>query len=632
MISTLFQIGGDVLQSRDKRLKLLLFIALGAFAVYFGFFHYSAMRSVGLIKHWGYYFMLAILLAFIWETYCVTRARWADLLPWLRQYFNWKFCAVLGVLSIYLWTSQEVGYKVIMDEINLLGTSMYLHLDKQAMSILRGYELNGVFLPLDGFVDKRPLFYPFLVSLIHDFTGYRPENAFALNLTLIPVALILSYVLGVLVSNARGGLLAMLLLACFPMFNQCCHGGGFEALNVVMILVVFLASCLYLREPSPGLLSVLCLSAVILANVRYESVLFILPVALVIMTGWYRSRGVIFSRGFFLTPILLVPVPMLYRVFEIDPENTWQLGSKEAASPFSLEFLPRNLGQCVSMFFDTGHEQPVSVFLSTFGLIGMILFLVLLLRKAREKSPIKAEYLALAFTSLGVLMLLGLLLLYFWDFDDNMTRRLALPIVVLMIFPGVASLGSLKRAAKIFPWVFALTCLALIVEVAPRYSKDMFTKGYDPGAVTNWKREVIREHEGEYNLFIDIPGLWVTHEVPAITQARAIEKKELLKFHLNNKTFDHIYVVEGFVKDFSDGVLRGGRFARLDDDFVLEPMTQKTFNNVIFIRISEVVDIKAEEPDWIKERFEMKADEGETRSEQLDFMRLQQKRLARLLP
>lgn len=632
MIAKIRSLVDDVIQSRSLRLRLFGFLLLACIAVYFGFFAFSAKDSVSFIKHTGYYFMLAAVVATGVESYLFCRRNWGELHPWLRHHYAWPFWATLVPLTLFLWMIQDVGFKVLMDEINLLGTSMCLHLDKQAYTVLRGYELGGVFLPLDGFIDKRPLLFPFLLSIMHDLTGYRPENAFYFNLALTPVALSLCYTLGVLLSGARGGVLAMLLLACFPMFNQCAHGGGFEALNLVMILSAMLCACLYLRRPEPGSLSVFCLSAVLLANVRYESVLFVGPVAIIVILGWLRAEKVLLSRGLFYAPILLLPIPMLHRIFEVNPAFAWQLTSKSADSPFGLEFFFRNLGQAISMFFSLNHSQPVSVGLSVFGVVGCALFLVLLLREARKPERISAELVALAWMGVGILALAGLLMLYFWDFDDVATRRLGLPIVILLIFPGIAALGRLFPSRPVISGMIALAVLILLIEVAPRSSKDIYQKEYYPANFTAWKRQFIKDHAGEYNLMIDTPGLWVTHEVPAILHNTAVEKKGLLKFHLQNRTFDNIYLVETFTKDIATGKLRGKPYIQLDDDFVLETVAEKTFNDVVYLRISRVTDIQVETPEGLWTDYDESYDDYMSRTDLQAHVREQQRLLARLLP
>jgi hypothetical protein len=69
-------------------------------------------------------------------------------------------------------------------------------------------------------VDKRRHFYPFLVSLAHDVTGYRPSNAFVVNAVLGVLFLGRVYGWGVVLGGPRHGMLAVLLISTLPLLAQ----------------------------------------------------------------------------------------------------------------------------------------------------------------------------------------------------------------------------------------------------------------------------------------------------------------------------------------------------------------------------------------------------------------------------
>src|SRR6185436_13954345 len=106
--------------------------------------------------------------------------------PWaeLTEPGGWRIPALILACGLVLLVHEKYGFKILMDEVMLLGTSMGMHFDKHPLVPVRGHDLQGAFQLIDGQLDKRPLFQPFLVSLLHDLTGYRPENVFALNTAL----------------------------------------------------------------------------------------------------------------------------------------------------------------------------------------------------------------------------------------------------------------------------------------------------------------------------------------------------------------------------------------------------------------------------------------------------------------
>ncbi|HVU23248.1 MAG TPA: hypothetical protein VHE13_03920, partial [Opitutus sp.] len=177
---------------RDRR--LWLFALTAALAVVLGFFTFSADASIRAVIYGGYWAMLVLAALFGWSLWRVGRASWPG---WTatRQWRRWP-AALVGGCGLLLLVQERFGFKILMDEVMLLGTSMSLHFDRTALVAMRGNDIQGAFQLLGGQLDKRPLFHPFLLSVLHDLTGYRPENAFVLNVILTFVLLGLAYHVG----------------------------------------------------------------------------------------------------------------------------------------------------------------------------------------------------------------------------------------------------------------------------------------------------------------------------------------------------------------------------------------------------------------------------------------------------
>ena len=219
---------------------------------------------------------------------------------------------------------EDYGYKILMDEYNLTSTSLNMHVDKSAYTPTRGRIIQGEYEFIDGYIDKRPFLYPFLVSIIHDISGYRMSNPFILNSVLCFILFFVIYLGGFHLGGKRGGVLAILLLAGLPLVGQNATGAGFELLNFLLLaLTVFLSLSLTAR---PGLdkETLLVLSAILLANVRYESILFILPVILLIA---FRSKADSRLGPGWITmwaPWLLLPLLLQNRWFR-SRADLWEL-------------------------------------------------------------------------------------------------------------------------------------------------------------------------------------------------------------------------------------------------------------------------------------------------------------------
>src|SRR5438445_681969 len=150
----------------DRRLVLLCLSA--ALAVVLVFLTFAPGQSLQAVIYGGYWAMLLLTGLFGWSLFKIardSRPEWPD---W-RQGPRWPALLIAGG-SVLLLVHESYGFKILMDEIMLLGTSMSMHLDKTALVPMRGHDIQGAFQLLAGQLDKRPLFQPFLVSVLQDFT------------------------------------------------------------------------------------------------------------------------------------------------------------------------------------------------------------------------------------------------------------------------------------------------------------------------------------------------------------------------------------------------------------------------------------------------------------------------------
>src|ERR1019366_1179143 len=98
-------------------------------------------------------------------------------------------------------------------------------------------DFNGTWLPIDTFLDKRPYFFTFILSLVHDLTGYRMANVFFLNGALTAAFLSLAYWFCRELTSRAGGLLVVVLLVTMPLFGQNAACAGMEMHNLVMLVL-----------------------------------------------------------------------------------------------------------------------------------------------------------------------------------------------------------------------------------------------------------------------------------------------------------------------------------------------------------------------------------------------------------
>lgn len=578
----------------ERRVQLFILVAI--LSLVLGFFTISPGQALQVMIYGGYWIMLLVSGLFAWTLYKMFRTDWGG---WdqIRRAPRWP-AVMIAVCGCVLLVHEAYGFKILMDEVMLLGTSMSLHFDKMALVPMRGHDIQGAFQVLGGDLDKRPLFHPFLVSLIHDIFGYRPENVFALNTVLTFFLLTLSYCTGFRLGGKGGGAIAVLLLTSIPLMAQNATGGGFEILNLVMILGTLLLGMRYAQRRDGDSLDAFGLSAILLAQTRYESVLFLFPVAFTILWVWWSERKPNFTWLVVAMPFFLVPCVLHNKIFSART-SSWEMASQPGFDrPFSFSYIADNIGHDLNFFFSTTGSQSNSLVLSCLGFLALpflALWTVKVLADLKNAPPIKA---VMAIFSLGFAAHALLMLCYFWGrFDDPVIRRLSLPFHLTLMLATIITAMELDRRGRIWLVLAAVVGIGFFAQSIPTMSRHSYTSEYYYGREMEWRRQFIAEHPEKDYLFIDNSSIiWITHLVSATTIQQAREHKENIIFNQRNRTFSAIYVFQRYAVEPDTGALtlrdKNNRFDDdLGPDYKLETVWERRFTPLTVSRISRVVSI-----------------------------------------
>ena len=433
------------------RLRLLLLIASALLALVVGLHGFDIFWCKLVVIHFGYPVIFIAFCCFVYSLYRV----------YLRYFIRPEFtrASILpGLLvagcSIFLLMHEPIGFKIVMDEPVLLSTSRMMHFRKEVLAPYEANSYGGSFHVTRGYLDKRPYFQPFLISLLHSITGYRPENAFVLNILLTPLLLSLAYYFGKKLTNRRGGIITVLLLTSIPLLAQNATGGHFEILNLVMILGVMLLACLYLERPGPETLAALCFTGILLTQTRYESTFFALPVALVVLLGWMKKKEIILTWPVVFSPLLLILYPMHFRV-TLDRKDSFQIVDKGHDTAFELDYFRDNLEAAGIYFFNFGQVLSNSLLVSFTGLVALGFFIRYLVTHRREIWEKDMPNLVLALFLGTVGLCFALVMCYHWgQLSDPVASRFSLPIMLIFALVTVFALARWPRA-------FLLSALAL---------------------------------------------------------------------------------------------------------------------------------------------------------------------------
>ncbi|HEV3029266.1 MAG TPA: hypothetical protein VG457_16930, partial [Planctomycetota bacterium] len=448
--------------------RIWLFAAIAAVSAAVGFKLVPDSMALDVVKYSGYWFVLATFVLFL-------GALWRSFAPDLREAgkaglrgMDWASVAVVGLGGTMLLVHETFGFKIIMDELMLAGTSMSMHFERTVTTPFRGNDIKGVFVIIEGMMDKRPLFFPFLESIVHDLTGYRPENAFVLNGILTFVFLGLVNATGRMLSGRLAGWIGVALCAGLPLLGQNATGGGFELLNLVMILATLLLGARLLERRDDASFAAFVYSGLLLAQVRYESPIFLIPVVGIVLWVWYREGRAIMPWPVLVAPVLMIHCALHNRIFDTRA-TAWQLQSKPGYDhPFSLSYIPDNVAHAIGFFFNLKTtDQPNSLWLSALGSVAIVFLVLLVVKRLKVLSSEPPISVATVFFTAGFAAQLGLMMCYFWGhFDDPVIRRLSLPTHLWMVVAVMAVLQQFPRPA-VARTILGLSVLAAIVQGVP---------------------------------------------------------------------------------------------------------------------------------------------------------------------
>lgn len=451
--------------SKLPALKLVL-AALASIVAYCLPVHVMAERDlIVLVRYYSYWFLLALVLIYL---VLLTRAvPPVSLVGTLKR--HWPGLLLIVILTAYHGTLIDDGFKIIYDEHALSATAESLHREQQAFTTATAHRIDGETVASTGFVDKRPALFPLLLSLVHKLVGFRVENVFYFNTALCAVLLLLIYNISDRIAGRWAAIFSVLIFSSLPLLAENANGGGYELLNLCCIAALLRIGLSYLESPSNQHLSLLVLTSVLLANIRYESILYVLVPPMLFLYQSLQKRD--FRLGWLpaISPLgLLLPMSSL-TIFRGD-ERFMQTSRDNF---FSIEHFPGNFFEGLQYLFDLSARHSSSLLLSLTGSAALFSLLF-----AYNKKPAPARSLRLAlivFSAVGIIVATNtaLALSCYWGaWTDPATSRFSLPLQWMFVI-------SVPLALSLYDWRQAsvasgsILCVLFIITYTGAQAKDL---------------------------------------------------------------------------------------------------------------------------------------------------------------
>ena len=351
----------------------------------------------------------------------------------LREWWPGLVVAIAATLLVF-WISPP-QMRVQFDETCLVGTSQNMHLQRLAVMTTGAVPSAGEVVLIENMVDKRPTLFAFLVSFVHDLTGYRLENAFFVNGALLALGLFVMFA----ATRARLGLLAglsaPLLVLSVPLVGVAATSAGFELLATVLLLLATVAALAFVARPDDGRLAAFVGVGVLLAHARYESVLALGLLALLAaacVRGRYRP-SLRAATMLALCPTLLAPLFLLLQHAQ-DPNFTPEAAGESLAS---VTHFADHLWPFLAAWFGptNGNALP--------GWVAIVAA-ALWLRRILRREATHVDLFAVVPIALAILVLAW----FYGDVSEPTALRLFLPLAWVSLLPLLAQAELVRGRGK----------------------------------------------------------------------------------------------------------------------------------------------------------------------------------------
>lgn len=574
------------------RQRLLLFILIALLALVVGFVTFPSDVAPYIVSYAGPWVMFGTVAAFVVSLVRISRESWTDIVRMVRSREFYGYAAVVAVCGVLLLVHEPRAFKVLADELVLLGTAYDLHFERQFLVPIRAHDVAGSLAQIGGIIDKRPFFFAYTLSLIHDLTGYRPGNVFALNGIVAFLSLSFACMLGRRLGGRWSGIFSVLLLTAVPLMAQNATGAGFELFNLTVILGVMLLAVRYLDRRDDASVNALALGAILLAQTRYESVLFVIPVGLLIAGAWWTQRRTQFTWPMLLAPLMLCIYPLQNKIFHSNP-SFWQL-PENVKHPFGTEFVSANLGHAVSFLFALTNNQPNSAVIAGLGLLAIVFLFLLALRKRAAICRQRAEILVLVGFGSIILLNVAVVLFYHWgQLDRFEVWRLSLPLHLLMVLALTAVLQDFSKHPHVPRYACGFAAMLLYAHAIPSMANASATRTALITNETAWVAEFLRAHHGDDMLFIsNSPILPIVFQVPAVALSVANKEPQHIAYHQRMRTYAAFYAFQRLNINVDNGAVTPVKGYELNEAFGNEVVCEKSFYPFTLARIVRITDVK----------------------------------------
>lgn len=509
-------------------------VLVGFFALFLGFGPYSLELKRYYFQTYAFYITLIAITIWIWTLFPKSISK-KNITPHIPAFI----LACLLITSISFISPPQL--RVLYDETNLLGVAQAMFEQRTFYIPTQALFYNQNIHVIDFEWGVRPLVFPFLLHLIHLIKGYTPTNIYLLNACAGIFALFSFYLLLQRFFSKPLALVGMGLLSAYPIFALRTTSGGYEILNVGLAIFAFYQFHSALTSKTPHHTTRVIFTLLILAQIRYESALFLCALAPFIIYHCIKHFRTIPHKIVLTVPLLLLPTAWQRTLYS--GNDAFMV--REGASMFGIENFISNIQHAFHFFAATQSTHGTLPILFYIAIVGTILGLIHATRNRQNISQQTQTILLSA--SLACALLSTITLGYYLA---NLTRPIGLRwgIIFLPFFitPIVylCNLAINKKSASIYPILLATSIMIYIgwFQYLPNASVHNLRLNQINQAYTNFFQET--DPQKKALIISPYSRLFVPHQRSAVTFDYANQNWQEILAHVQSGRANKIFVCQ----------------------------------------------------------------------------------------
>lgn len=571
------------MEIQTKQIMLPLNVLLGIVTpILFVASFFNRVFARNLYSYGGYYIIFGLFVLWLVSILRCALHEKFDIRSWLRNYRSGIILCI--VLTAVIFISVKPITRVLCDETNLMGMAKSMTYEKRTDNVTMGKWYYDNFYPLNREMDKRPLLFPLLVSLIHTIVGYHAENVFVLNGLVLLSLFLLLYILG---KNAFGEIWAaalVILVASQPLIIQCATSGGFELLAAFFLVVCFACLKWFLEKPDSALrFQFLWINLIVLASIRYEGIMSFILAVIILTSLRYIKRNFFagnFNIIYFYTPLALLPNFLV----SILIKNPFELKGNEPV--FAARYFLKNSVDIYKSLLDFSFSLPYAAIVDFIGIIAVFFFINKFIEGIYPEEKGRRHLVIISASCVLVNFLSHCFYFQGWIWHASDARLFMAYTVVLSVLAlmFMYSIDFLKKR-PVYVLLFSIMMFFLYnpVSVEDRFSRTQTLPREYRFVLHYLKQEAVRTNNS-FVVVTDRPGMYTVHNYGAVDFNNANSSNDLLD-GFNNRLYGDIIVVQKIEYETQ----MPAKDNTLDKKYNLRPIAESQIDGTMFIRISRVL-------------------------------------------